>query len=297
MVSGVKCRHSRIARSGAAIYDVIGVQTNRDLQALQGYLASQQIVLKAQALFPERTLDAVHIDAFPISIPTTETMRLSARAVTHAETKRLKESLDGRKLMIGVDRLDYSKALPARLKAIDAMLEQSPNLIRTFTYLQISPPSRAGVYGYDELRQEVEALVGHINGKYATFDWTPIRFLAQGLRRETLMGFYRSADVCLVTPYRDGMNLVAKEYIAAQDAQSPGVLVLSEFTGAAEELKEAVLVNPYDIPAMAGSFHAALTMPDAERKTRWRRMMLQLKQHDLKAWQDKFLDALSGGLS
>ena len=201
-------------------------------------------------------------------------------------------SLDGRQLLIGVDRLDYSKGLKLRLRSYERLLERYPNAQRNVTFIQIAPPTRTGVRAYDEIRSELEQTSGHINGRFAESDWVPIRYLNKGVDRKPLMGFFRNADVGLVTPVRDGMNLVAKEYVAAQDPRNPGMLVLSSLTGAACELTDAIIVNPYDRDDVADGIANALSMSLDERKERTASMIEVLRKNDITAWRTRFVDAL-----
>ncbi|MBT7942106.1 MAG: trehalose-6-phosphate synthase, partial [Alphaproteobacteria bacterium] len=159
--------------------------------------------------------------------------------------------------------------------------------------MQISPPSREDVPEYINLRHELETAPGHINGAYAEFDWVPTRYLNKGFRRETLTGFFRASRVGLVTPLRDGMNLVAKEYVAAQDPDDPGVLVLSRFAGAAIQMTAAVIVNPYDIEATGEALQTALHMPLDERKERWSEMFDDLSRDDVLSWTNNFISVLT----
>jgi len=202
-------------------------------------------------------------------------------------------SLQGRKLMIGVDRVDYSKGLLNRFKAVDKLLSDYPKFKRAVSMLQIAVPSRTGIDSYCELQNELAYQVGQINGRHGEVDWTPIRYLNKGFYQSTLAGFYRHAAVGLVTPFHDGMNLVAKEYVAAQDPADPGVLVLSEFAGAARELDAAVLVNPHDVDGMAQKLMTALTMPREERTMRWNAMMAALRKSSVHVWFADFMDALA----
>jgi trehalose 6-phosphate synthase len=197
-----------------------------------------------------------------------------------------------RNLVIGVDRLDYSKGLIKRVDAFSHLLERYPANRGKVVFLQIAPPTREGVAEYEEIRHELEAAAGHLNGTFADYDWVPIRYLNKGFTQRTLAGFFRLAGVGLVTPLRDGMNLVAKEYVAAQAPRNPGVLVLSQFAGAASELDGALIVNPYDPEGVAETLEAALTMPLEERKERWKSMIRYLRQHDITAWRKNFVDAL-----
>ena len=165
--------------------------------------------------------------------------------------RRLRDSIRDRVLLIGVDRLDYSKGLPARFNAYSYLLEHYPESRGRTVFMQIAPPSRADVPEYREIRRELEAAAGNINGRYAEFDWTPLRYLNKSFNHRILTGFYRAARIGLVTPFRDGMNLVVKEYLASQDPNDPGMPVLSCFAGAAHELDEAIIVNPFDREGVA----------------------------------------------
>ena len=201
--------------------------------------------------------------------------------------------MQGARLVIGVDRVDYSKGLPNRLRAFDRMLQFQPGLKRAVTLLQIAVPSRAQIDAYRQLQAELAALVGDINGRHSEVDWSPIRYLNKGLSQTKLAGFYRTARVGLVTSLNDGMNLVAKEYVAAQNPLDPGVLVLSKFAGAAKQLDSALLVNPHDIDAVARAISSGLAMPNDARRERWGAMMETLKSSSLKVWMDDFVSALA----
>jgi trehalose 6-phosphate synthase len=202
-------------------------------------------------------------------------------------------SLNGARLAIGVDRLDYSKGLHNRVRAFDRMLELQPALKRNVGMLQIAVPSRGVIEAYEQLQADVAQLVSEVNGRHGEVDWTPIRYLNKGYGQSVLAGLYRSAQVGLVTPLQDGMNLVAKEYVAAQNPADPGVLVLSRFAGAAHELDTALIVNPYDIDAVAKSIARAFDMPLEERKERWQAMMARLRSHTVHDWAAEFQAALA----
>ena len=204
----------------------------------------------------------------------------------------LRGSLRNRLLAIGVDRLDYSKGLPERFHAFERYLERHPDQKGSMTYLQIAPVSRGEVKEYQQLRHHLEQIAGHVNGGHAAPDWTPLRYVNHNFAHTTLAGFYRSARVGLVTPLRDGMNLVAKEYIAAQDPEDPGMLVLSRFAGAASELKDALLVNPYDLDGVADAIATAATMPRERRIELWHVLMEPLRRNDIAAWRQRFLGVL-----
>jgi trehalose 6-phosphate synthase len=205
----------------------------------------------------------------PIGIDATAFANTAARAERSVETTRLRESLGGRALAIGVDRLDYSKGLVNRFEAFGRLLAKYPEHRRQVSFLQIAARSREESGSYQRLRRELDRIVGDTNGRFSEFDWVPLRYMTSTVRRQLLAGFYRCAHLGVVTPLRDGMNLVAKEYIAAQDPADPGVLILSRFAGAAEELTEALIVNPFDADEIADAMHEALAMPLSERLLRY----------------------------
>ena len=284
--------HREIVRALCA-YDLVGFQTEADLRHFFEYIeleAGGGVYGDGRVEAFGRTLRA---GAFPIGIDTADVAEFAENATGTAQYKRLEESLGERALMIGVDRLDYSKGLIQRMEAVEQLLQSYPGNRDKVITLQIAPRSRSDVPEYVDMRERLDSVVGRVNGTYADFDWMPIRYLTKGFTRRTLAGFFRIGRVGLVTPLRDGMNLVAKEYIAAQDPKNPGVLVLSRFAGAAEELTEAIMVNPYDIEGMADAMQTALHMPLKERRRRWSAMFHWLRQHDVAAWQRAFLDALT----
>jgi len=263
-------------------YDLVGFQTQ------EGQAAFEDAWQRLSAGPPHAVAGT-----FPIGIDTAQFSRMARRAMSSSLAHRLVESLGGRKLVIGVDRLDYSKGIPHRLDAIGHFLDNNRDWRGKFGYLQITPHSRNEVEAYRQLRQEIDSLTGRINGQFAEFDWTPIRYLNKTFSRPTLAGFYRTAAVGLVTPLRDGMNLVAKEYVAAQDPESPGCLVLSSFAGAARELDAALLVNPLDREDIAQAVHQALTMSLEERRERWEAMMVGLRSNSILHWREAFLARLT----
>ena len=229
---------------------------------------------------------------FPIGIDPQKFAQLSAKAMTHPDVSRLRRSLNGEKLAIGVDRLDYSKGLINRIKAFDPMWTAQPQLSRAVSLLQIATPSRGAIEAYGNLQSEVAKLVTDVNGIHGEVDWTPIRYLNKGFGQAVLAGLYRTAQVGVVTPLQDGMNLVAKEYVAAQNPADPGVLVLSKFAGAANELDTALIVNPHDIDGMAKTIATAVSMPLTERRMRWEAMMEKLNGSTIQQWFADFVDAL-----
>jgi trehalose 6-phosphate synthase len=283
--------HEILVRSLCA-YEVVGFQTENDLRAFQDY-----VVREAQGrLVGDRTVVAYgrsfSADAFPIGLDTENVARLAERAEGSRQAQRLRESLQDRHLVVGIDRLDYSKGLVTRFEAFGQLLESHPELRGRVILMQIAPPSRQEVRDYAEIRHSLEATAGRINGRFAEYDWAPIRYLNKSFSRPALAGFMRISEVGLVTPLRDGMNLVAKEYVAAQPPDKPGVLVLSRFAGAAQELDQALLVNPYDAEAIAEALHLALIMPSQERRRRWGAMIQVLQDNDIAAWRNRFIGAL-----
>ena len=276
-----------------ASYDLIGVHTGRDLRALEDYFLHEAgAVMRLGGRMRMPGGREFRAGAFPISIDTGQIAEMAQKAVTLKEIVDLRESTRGISMIIGVDRLDYSKGLPHRFQGYARLLERDPRLHRRVTFMQIAPPSRGAVLEYRAIRRELERSAGHINGKYAAPDWVPIRYINKSFPHRLLAGYYRSARVGLVTPLRDGMNLVAKEYVACQDPEDPGVLVLSRFAGAALELTDALLVNPADTEEVADALEQALCMPLAERRRRWKSMMQVLRQNDITHWRASFLDAL-----
>jgi trehalose 6-phosphate synthase len=292
VISGVP--HHRELIEAMLAYDLIGFQTEEDCenflsyaQADLGLVVHDGVVISRHG----RTRAAV----FPIGIDPQQFAQLAAKASTHPDVSRLRRSLNGEKLAIGVDRLDYSKGLINRIKAFDRMWTMHPQLARTASLLQIATPSRGAIEAYGNLQSEVARLVTDVNGIHGEVDWTPIRYLNKGYGQAVLAGLYRTAQVGVVTPLQDGMNLVAKEYVAAQNPVDPGVLVLSKFAGAANELDTALLVNPHDIDGMARTIAVALSMPLAERRERQAHNFRVLAQNDLAQWAERFLSTLEQG--
>ena len=283
-------------------YDVIGFQTDSDSGNFVRYLISECSPTRDMRVFESAgrqiTLringKETRIGSFPVGIEPRAFERLARRNVRSALVKDLVASLGDRTLMIGVDRLDYSKGIIQRFDALDKFLTSHPDWIGKVTYLQIAPKNRSAIPEYADLEQAANTAAGRINGKYGEVSWTPIRYVNRVYSRAALAGLYRTARVGLVTPLRDGMNFVAKEYIAAQDPDDPGVLVLSRFAGAAVDLRRALLVNPYDAELVAGAIAQALVMPLEERRARHQALLAVVSDYDLDRWQREFLTALRG---
>ena len=274
-------------------YDLIGFQTADDVDAFSDYVVHD---VKGTSL-PDGTLGAygqnVRIKAFPIGIDAAdfaETLK-SERATLF--NRMMVKSQRGRKMLLGVDRLDYSKGLEERFNAFDTFLSNNPEMHEHLFLLQIATRSRDSVDAYQDLRNRLDNLSGKINGAYSTVDWVPLRYVNRPYRRDELAGVYRSADIGLVTPLRDGMNLVAKEYVAAQDPNNPGVLILSQFAGAAETMKEALIVNPLSREDVSEAIHRGLSMPLKERKRRWESLFDDVSRNDVTRWRDAYVRELT----
>jgi trehalose 6-phosphate synthase len=272
-------------------YDLIGFQTTGDCENFRACLRNVP-GLRFEGDMVVSPHGRTRLAVFPIGIDVERFTREAAKAVTHPEVTRLSRSLNGARLAIGVDRLDYSKGLINRIKAFDRMWAMRPQLTRAVSLLQIATPSRGSIEVYGKLQGEVAKLVSEVNGRHGEVDWTPIRYLNKGFSQAVLAGLYRTAQVGVVTPLHDGMNLVAKEYVAAQNPVDPGVLVLSKFAGAANELDAALLVNPNDIEGMARSIALALSMSVAERRLRHEAMMEKLRARTIQRWFADFIAAL-----
>lgn len=287
--------HRRLVLSMFA-YDVVGFQTEEWLESFRHYCEKEmdasfdgnRITVRDDD-GEEQTLLAC---ACPIGIDFKEFTAMAEGDTAKDAGRRMRASLQDRKLLVGVDRLDYSKGLEERFEGIDRFLQDEPQFKRQAVMVQIAPPSRGEVESYREIRATLDSLTGRINGKYADVDWTPIRYVNQGYRRDQLAGIYRAAQVGLVTPLRDGMNLVAKEFVAAQDPEDPGVLILSRFAGAALQLPQALLINPYSAEEMSDAIRTALEMPLDERKERWRPMYENVRDEDVIWWRKKFTSLL-----
>jgi trehalose 6-phosphate synthase len=273
--------------------DLIGFQTATDRDnfaaAAQGFAGAVQVAEQMIELGGR----PIRLGVFPAEIGAQEFARTAAEQVEAEPARLLARSLGDQALVIGVDRLDPTKGLPERLEAFRRTVSRRP--ARSLTMLQIAAPSREDVLAYRRLRQEIDLAAGAINSEFGEPDWLPLRLLARPQSRDTVAGFMRLARVGMVTPLRDGMNLVAKEYVAAQDPQDPGVLVLSRFAGAAAQLPSALLVNPHDAERMAEAVQRALDMPLAERRERWEAAWAAIAGTSPEAWGEAFLDALMPG--
>ena len=285
--------HHRAILGSLAHYDLVGFQTENDRDNFAHYLVSQGATQTRTGY--EFEGQKVRLGAFPVSIETKAYRRLARNAGRSALVELVRESLSGNRLVLGVDRLDYSKGIPDRIRAFERLLENNPEWRGRVTLLQVTPKSRSEIRQYGEIETEVTGLIGKINGRFGDAAWTPIRYVNKSYSRTVLAGLYRAADVGMVTPLRDGMNLVAKEYIAAQNPDDPGVLVLSQFAGAAKELDGALIVNPHETDAVAAALKRALEMPLEERRERHAPMLEHLTENDIKKWAEDYLATLVGG--
>jgi len=277
-----------------ATYDVTAFQTPTDRDHFRDYARRELGAQPLEGEWLRLGSHAIEVHACPIGIDVKEIERLTTSAEARRQYETIRETLTGRALIIGVDRLDYSKGIPERLRAYQELLSHYPQHRRKTVFLQVSAPSREDLPEYRDMRRSIERLAGHIIGRFGEADWIPLRYLNRTHSRRTLAGYYRAARVGLVTPLRDGLNLVAEEYVVAQDQDDPGVLVLSRFAGAAEILPGALIVNPYDVYGVAAAIDQALTMKQAERQERHRQLLDAVRSNDIQAWRKRCVAALEG---
>jgi trehalose 6-phosphate synthase len=273
-------------------YDLVGFQTDVDAANFSRYIANECGLSWATGnsfYFGNRI---AHVATFPVGVETEALARLARRAVETRFVRDVLDSLSGRAMIIGVDRLDYSKGIPERMNAFERFLINFPEWRGKVTYLQITPRSRTDIQEYATIGRAVGEAVGRINGSFGEASWTPLRYINKAHSRTALAGLYRAARAGLVTPLRDGMNLVAKEFVAAQNPDDPGVLILSRFAGAAHECTAALLVNPYDPEGVAIAIDRALEMSLSERRERHDHNFKALARNDLSRWAERFLARL-----
>lgn len=284
--------HHRELMRSLFSYDLLGFQTEGDVQRFRDCATREfGATLRGDTIMAfGRRLTA---RAFPIGIDAREFARLAQSPAARLEFQRVRDPRPGRAVIVGVDRLDYTKGIPERFQAMERLLERYPDTHGTMELLQIAPTSRGEVPEYMAIREQLERIAGHINGLYAQLDWSPIRYINRPLGRRQLAGIYRASRIGLVTPLRDGMNLVAKEYVAAQDPADPGVLVLSRFAGAAQQMQAALIVNPYDATGVADALQTARHMSLEERQQRHAELMRGLLRDDADAWRESFLAELA----
>jgi trehalose 6-phosphate synthase len=273
-------------------YDLVGFQTEDYRQAFEDYVLSEADGETVDARRLRAFGRTIKVGAFPIGIDARDFQRM----MKSARARRMRDLMTActvfRHLIVGVDRLDYSKGLEERFTGFERFLAGDPDLRREVLMLQIAPVSRESVEAYQEIRGRLDALSGRINGEFADVDWNPFRYVNKNYRRDELAGIYGAARIGLVTPLRDGMNLVAKEFVAAQNPEDPGVLILSRFAGAARQLKDALLVNPNSPDEIAEALKRALEMDKPERVRRWQALFDIVEREDVTAWRDAFVDSL-----
>ncbi|WP_279062769.1 alpha,alpha-trehalose-phosphate synthase [Lelliottia amnigena] len=273
---------------GLCDYDLLGFQTENDRQAFLESVAGKTRLTTHHGKSHQAWGKTFDTEVYPIGIEPDE-IAADASGPLPPKLAQLKNELKNVKNIFSVERLDYSKGLLERFQAYERLLEKYPQHHGKIRYTQIAPTSRGEVQAYQDIRHQLETEAGRINGRYGQLGWTPLYYLNQHFERKVLMKVFRYAEVGLVTPLRDGMNLVAKEYVAAQDPKDPGVLVLSQFAGAANELTSALLVNPYDSDDVANALDRALKMPLTERISRHAEMMKVIRENDINHWQETFI--------
>jgi trehalose 6-phosphate synthase len=282
---------------GLLAYDVIGFQTEQDCGNFMDYAVTELGARRHgenQLIAGDR---AIMVKAFPIGIDVEEVRGFLEGKAAETDLARIKEGLRGCQQIIGAERLDYSKGLPERFQAIQRLFFDHQELVGRVRLFQVAAPSRSSLGPYRSLRHTLDSLAGSVNGEFGRTDWQPIIYVRRNVARSRLARHFRLSRVGMVTPLRDGMNLVAKEYVAAQDAEDPGVLVLSEFAGAAEQMSAALLVNPHDIPGTAAALHQALTMSRAERQERHAALLDAVERSAINRWRTDFLRLLKAPAS
>jgi trehalose 6-phosphate synthase len=270
-------------------YDVVGFQTGADQQSFVDYIERGNLGHLSEDGMLQAYGRVLKVGAYPIGIYPDAIAKTAEQFSNRKPVKSLRDSLRGRKLIMSVDRLDYSKGLAERFQAFERLLLRAPGWHGRVSMVQIAPPTRSDVQTYQRIRQNLEGEAGRINGRFAQLDWTPIQYLNRKYDRSLLMALFRLSQVVYVAPLRDGMNLVAKEYVASQDPADPGALVLSQFAGAADQMPGALVVNPFDLSQMSEALERALSMPLAERQARHTDMMGPLRENNLSVWRDSFL--------
>jgi trehalose 6-phosphate synthase len=276
-------------------YELVGFQTSRDrrnfLQCVRALISGTRTSGRGAVVEITTPDTKLRAGSFPISIDYRDfNTRAKSKNVADAAW-HIHERLPGRKLILGIDRLDYSKGIPERIRAIEYALTKYPSLKEKITYIQVVVPSRTEVPEYQNLKAEIERLVGEVNGKFTAPGWTPIHYIFGSLSQEQLLGYYRTCEIALITPLKDGMNLVAKEYCASS-VEDNGVLILSEFAGAAAQLNcGAILVNPFDTEGVADAIFKAFNMEKQERNRRMRTLRRSIARADIFRWVDDYLRA------
>ncbi|MFB3904013.1 MAG: trehalose-6-phosphate synthase [Acidobacteriota bacterium] len=280
---------------GLLNYSLVGLQTLRDrrnfLQCVENLVTDATVEGDGEVVTVRLSEREVRVGVFPISIDFDDFAKRASHSDVEKRLKAIREDIPGRKIILGVDRLDYTKGIPYRLRSFQNALERFPDLHKAVSFVQIIVPSRENIPKYSELKTEIDQLVGEINGKYTQRGWVPVLYLFRSLTQTELLAYYRASEIALITPLKDGMNLVAKEYCASTIDEN-GVLILSEFAGAAGQMKDdALLVNPYDIEGVADAIHQAYTMDAREKRRRMRNLRQGVKEQNIYAWVDGMLRA------
>jgi alpha,alpha-trehalose-phosphate synthase [UDP-forming] len=282
---------------GLLEFDLIGFQTLRDrrnfVQCVKALIDDVEVETLATLSLLHVGSRTIRVGSFPISIDVADFVKRASSPEVERAARAIQSNLPHRTLILGVDRLDYTKGLPERLEAFRLFLRQHPDLHGKVTFIQIVVPSRVYIPKYQDLKTEVERLVGEINGEFSHSGWTPIIYMFRHLNRRELLAYYRASGIALLTPIKDGMNLVAKEYCTTC-IDDDGVLILREFAGSAAQLQRyAILVNPYDLNQVADAIYRAMTMPDDERRKRMRNMRRSIRRQDVFWWLESFLSGAS----
>jgi trehalose 6-phosphate synthase len=273
-------------------YDVVGLQAGRDMTAFREVAEHRSPAMLSDVRPSAFNFSRTEIDVFPIGSDPDAFARLAVSPAAAKLRRRMLGTLGGQALILGVDRLDYSKGLPQRVEAYEKLLAENAALRRKVHLLQLAPPSRDSIKEYQEISATLDAMCGHVMGRFAEPDWQPLTYVKRVYGQPSLASLYRLARVGLVTPLRDGMNLVAHEFVASQDPHDPGMLVLSRFAGAAEIFEDAILVNPFDTSETAEAIRLALEMELDERRQRWRSLMAAARRFSVGNWAKRFVGRL-----
>jgi trehalose 6-phosphate synthase len=274
-------------------YDLVGMQANRDVSAFTEFAEHQTPSTLSGSPLQSVDFSRTEVAAFPIGSDPDAFARLAISPAATKMIRRMERAMGEQELILGVDRLDYSKGLPQRVEAYEKLLANNSRFRRQVHLLQVAPPSRDSIKEYQETSDTLDAMVGRVMGHFAEPDWQPLTYVKRAYGQPSLAGLYRLARVGLVTPLRDGMNLVAHEYVGSQNPDNPGVLVLSRFAGAAEIFEDAILVNPFDTDETAEALRMALDMSLDERQRRWQSLMAAARQHNVDNWSQNFLQRLA----
>jgi len=274
-------------------YNLVGLQAQRDVAAFNDFADHQSPSSLSDGPLEAVDFSQTEIAVFPIGSDPDAFAKMATSPAAVKMIKRMQRAMDDQRLILGVDRLDYSKGLPQRVEAYEKLLANNPQFRRLVHLLQVAPPSRDSIKEYQETSDTLDRMCGHVMGRFAEPDWAPLTYVKRAYGQPSLAGLYRLARVGLVTPLRDGMNLVAHEYVASQNPDDPGVLVLSRFAGAAEIFPDALLVNPFDTDETAEALRLALDMGLEERKARWQALMDAARVYSVDNWASSYLARLS----